>query len=229
MVRHVIMVRHGQARNNVERKLAGRMDGVPLTPEGVRQAQHAAKMLASAGVSAIYSSPIERAAETARMISEECGVPVVVDERLTEIDMGKFTGMTFEEVVSGHDDIFAKFYGGDVEIAHKGVETFEQVRRRVTGIVSEVLSGGGDADGGSGGSKGATDNNNNDDGDSGNAVLVTHMDPIKAMLGEIAGISPERLLHAEIANAALNVFRKEADGSLSLLALNVMDASRFAA
>ncbi len=222
MVRHVIMVRHGQARNNVERTLAGRMDGVPLTPDGVRQAGHAAKMLASAGVSAIYSSPIERAAETARMISEECGVPVTVDERLTEIDMGKFTGMTFEEVVSGHDDIFAKFYGGDVEIAHKGVETFEQVRRRVTGIVSEVASGGGDAAAaGSGG--GASDNDN------GNAVLVTHMDPIKAMLGEIAGISPERLLRAEIANAALNVFRREPDGGLSLLALNVMDASRFAA
>ena len=219
MVRHVIMVRHGQARNNVERMLAGRMDGVPLTPEGVRQAEHAAKMLASAGVSAIYSSPIKRAAETARMISEECGVPVTVDERLTEIDMGKFTGMTFEEVVSGHDDIFAKFYGGDVEIAHKGVETFEQVRRRVTGIVYEVVSGG-DADDSS---EGGADNNDN-----GNAVLVTHMDPIKAMLGEIAGISPERLLRAEIANAALNVFRKEADGSLSLLALNVMDASRFA-
>jgi len=206
----------------VERTLAGRMDGVPLTPDGVRQAGHAAKMLASAGVSAIYSSPIERAAETARMISEECGVPVTVDERLTEIDMGKFTGMTFEEVVSGHDDIFAKFYGGDVEIAHKGVETFEQVRRRVTGIVSEVASGGGDAAAaGSGG--GASDNDN------GNAVLVTHMDPIKAMLGEIAGISPERLLRAEIANAALNVFRREPDGGLSLLALNVMDASRFAA
>jgi len=217
------MVRHGQARNNVERMLAGRMDGVPLTPEGVRQAEHAARMLASAGVSAIYSSPIKRAAETARMISEECGVPVTVDERLTEIDMGKFTGMTFEEVVSGHDDIFAKFYGGDVEIAHKGVETFEQVRRRVTGIVSEVVSGGGDAAAGSGG--GADSN----DDDNGNAVLVTHMDPIKAMLGEIAGISPERLLHAEIANAALNVFRKEPDGRLSLLALNVMDASRFAA
>ena len=222
MVRHVIMVRHGQARNNVERVLAGRMDGVPLTPEGVRQAGRAAGMLASAGVSAIYSSPIERAAETARMISEECGVPVTVDERLTEIDMGKFTGMTFEEVVSGHGDVFAKFYGGDVEIAHKGVETFEQVRRRVTGIVSEVLSGGGAA-ATAAGNEGAADSDN------GNAVLVTHMDPIKAMLGEIAGISPERLLRAEIANAALNVFRREADGGLSLLALNVMDASRFAA
>ena len=227
MVRHVIMVRHGQAQNNVKRMLAGRMDGVPLTPEGVRQAGHAARMLASAGVTAIYSSPIERAAETARMISEECGVPVIVDERLTEIDMGKFTGMTFEEVVSGHDDIFAKFYGGDVEIAHKGVETFEQVRRRVTGIVSEVASGG--AAGSEGGADSDDDGDDNDNNDNGNAVLVTHMDPIKAMLGEIAGISPERLLHAEIANAALNVFRKEPDGGLSLLALNVMDASRFAA
>lgn len=205
------MVRHGQAQNNIERRLAGRMDGIMLTPDGIAQAQQAARMLCSAGISAIYSSPISRAVETARIISEKCQIKMGIDERLTEIDMGKFTGMKFEEIVSSHGDIFTKFYEGDVEIAHNGVETFEQVRRRVFDIMSDVTSN--DADG------------NVEDG---SIVLVTHMDPIKAMLGEVTGISPEKLLHIEIKNASLNVFDASDDDTLSLMAFNVMDASRFA-
>lgn len=201
----IIMVRHGQAQNNVERRLTGRMEGIMLTPKGVEQAGQAAAMLDSTGdISAIYSSPIERADKTARIISERCGgMPVVLDERLTEIDMGKFTGMTFEEVQETHDNITARFYEGDVGIAHKGVETFEQVRRRVVSVIDEVS----ELDG--------------------NIVLVTHMDPIKAVLGEATGLSPERLQNVEIANASLNVFGM-VSGVLSLLALNVMDPSRFA-
>jgi len=238
------MVRHGQAQNNVERRLAGRMDGVKLTPRGVEQAGRAAAMLADMGISAVYSSPIARAADTAKIISDGCGVPVHVDERLTEIDMGKFTGMTFEEVASTHGDISTKFYGADVEIAHKGVETFEQVRRRISDMISYVVERHGSGGGGD-------DDDNNAtataaaaaaaaatpaDGGSGtpaeNVVLVTHMDPIKAVLGMTVEISPERLLHMEVANASLNIFRvgrREEDGGLSLLALNVMDATRFAA
>ena len=233
LLRHIIMVRHGQAQNNVERRLAGRMAGVGLTQAGVEQAGRAAAMLAEMGVSAVYSSPIARAADTARIISERCGVPVRVDERLTEIDTGKFTGMTFEEVASTHGDISAKFYGADVEIAHRGVETFEQVRRRISEMISHVVErhggGGGTAAASPAGGPGAP---------AGNVVLVTHMDPIKAVLGMTVEISPERLLHMEVANASLNIFRAGrgaggeegggGGGGLSLLALNVMDAARFA-
>lgn len=205
------MVRHGQAQNNVERKLAGRMDGILLTTLGISQAQQAAQMLESTGcISAIYSSPITRALKTAQIISEKCKIKASTDDRLTEIDMGKFTGMSFADVASSHGDIFTKFYQGDVEIAHKGVETFEQVRRRVLDVICDVID---------------NDDNNN----SGIAVLVTHMDPIKAMLGAITGISPEKLLHIEIKNASLNVFDvANNDNALSLLAFNVVDASRFA-
>ena len=234
MLRYIIMVRHGQAQNNVERRLAGRMDGVKLTPKGVEQAERAAAMLAAMGVSAVYSSPIARAADTAKIISDTCGVPVSVDERLTEIDMGKFTGMTFEEVASTHGDISTKFYGADVEIAHKGVETFEQVRRRISDMISYVVERHGN-DGGDDAAPAAAAATTAATGSSTpaeNVVLVTHMDPIKAVLGMTVEISPERLLHMEVANASLNVFRvgrmEEGGGGLSLLALNVMDAERFA-
>ena len=216
------MVRHGQARNNVEKLLAGRMEGIELTIEGRQQAKQAAEMISQIneakggnGISAIYSSPLQRAADTAKIISEGCGVSVETEERLIEIDMGKFTGMRFEEVAASHGDIFTKFYEGDVGIAHQGVETFDQVRRRVLEFVSWL-----------GGQKKGSDS------DSMITIVVTHLDPIKAVLGQTINVSSERLLSMEIANAALNVFDISDDGnsssSVSLVALNVMNAARFA-
>ena len=203
------MIRHGQAQNNVERRLAGRMDGINLTKDGITQAEHAALMLESAGVCAIYSSPILRAAETARIVSEQCRVPVKTDSRLTEIDMGKFTGMKFEEAFASHGDIFTKFYQSDVEIAHQGVETFDQVKKRVLDMIREILQ------------------DHNKQEEDGNIVLVTHLDPIKAVLVDLSAIPPEMLFHTTIENAALNVFNVDENDKLSLYALNVMDASRF--
>ena len=204
------MVRHGEAQNNVERRLAGRQDGVPLTTNGIKQAQYAACMLGDIGneISAVYSSPITRALDTARMISEKCSSSssVMVDERLTEIDMGKFTGMSYDDVSSTHGDLSTKFYQRDVEIAHMGVETFEQVRKRVLDIVGGVMR---------------------DDAGDGMVVMVTHMDPIKIILGEATKMPTETLLHINIKNASLNVFDVIDDNVLTLLALNVMNTSRF--
>ena len=57
----IIFLRHGQAENNTKRILAGRTEGVPLTKTGVEQAERIAKYLKHMDISAIYSSPIERA------------------------------------------------------------------------------------------------------------------------------------------------------------------------
>ncbi len=207
----IIMVRHGEAQNNVDRVLAGRQDGVMLTPLGVKQAQYAAQMLGTIcnEISAIYSSPVTRAFDTACMISQQCcNTDVVVDERLTEIDMGKFTGMSYADVALSHGDLSTKFYQRDIEIAHMGVETFEQVRKRVLDIVCGGVM---HAD------------------DTGVVIMVTHMDPIKIVLGEATKMPIEQLLRTSIKNASLNVFDMEGteQQQLSLLALNVMEASRF--
>ena len=59
-----------------------------------------------------------------------------------------------------------------------------------------------------------------------NVVLVTHMDPIKAMLSTIVDLSPTILFELIIANASLNIFR-EKDRKFSLSGINVMHSSRF--
>ncbi|KAF6245452.1 histidine phosphatase family protein [Nitrosopumilus sp. b2] len=200
----IIFLRHGQAKNNTERILAGRTEGVPLTDVGEQQAQHTAELLEHMNISAIYSSPIQRAKHTAEIVGKHNSLDVKIDERLIELDMGKFTGMAYDEIFNDHGNVFMKFYEGDLEIAHNGVETFDQVRKRVLGIVDHVVEKHPDE----------------------NVVLVTHMDPIKAMLSTVVDLSPTNLFELIIANASLNLFR-ENKRKFSISGLNVMHPTRF--
>ena len=200
----IIFLRHGQAKNNTDRVLAGRTEGIPLTDVGIKQAEHTAELLEHMNISAIYSSPIQRAKHTAEIVGKHNSIDVTIDDRLIELDMGKFTGLPYHEIINSHGNVFMKFYNGELEIAHNGVETFSEVKKRVRGIVEHVI----------------------EKHDDENVVLVTHMDPIKAMLSTIIDISPTNLYELIIANASLNIFR-ETDQKFSLSGLNVMHPSRF--
>ncbi len=200
----IIFLRHGQAKNNTERILAGRTEGVPLTDTGIKQSEHTAELLEHMNLSTIYSSPIQRAKHTAEIVGKHNSLDVTIDDRLIELDMGKFTGMPYDEIFNSHGNVFMKFYNGDLEIAHNGVETFSDVKKRILGIVDHIIE------------KHPYEN----------VMLVTHMDPIKAMLSTIVDLSPTNLFELIIANASLNIFR-EKDRKFSLSGLNVMDSSRF--
>jgi len=200
----IIFLRHGQAKNNTERVLAGRTPGVPLTEEGVEQSEKAAKFLEEMNISAIYSSPIERAKNTAEIVGKHNSIDVRIDDRLIELDMGKFTGKPYDEIFSSHGNVFMKFYRGELEIAHNGVETFEEVKKRIRDMVDHVID------------------NHPDE----NVVLVTHMDPIKAMLSTVVSFSPENLYELIIPNASLNIFR-EYKRKFSISGINVMHPTRF--
>ena len=200
----IIFLRHGQAKNNTDRILAGRTPGVPLTDTGIKQAEQTGKLLEDMNISAIYSSPIQRAKHTAEIVGEHNSVDVTIDDRLIELDMGKFTGVPYDEIFTSHGNVFMKFYNGELEIAHNGVETFADVKKRVLGIVDHVIEKHPDE----------------------NVVLVTHMDPIKAMLSTIVDLSPTNLFELIIANASLNIFKYD-DQNLYLSSINSMNSSRF--
>ncbi len=204
IVGQIIFLRHGQAKNNTERILSGRTPGVPLTDKGITQAQQTAELLEDMNISAIYSSPIQRAKHTAEIVGKHNSIDVTIDDRLIELDMGKFTNVPYDEIFTSHGNVFMKFYNGELEIAHNGVETFADVKKRVASIVEEVIEKHPDE----------------------NVVLVTHMDPIKAMLSTIVDLSPTNLFELIIANASLNLFR-EKDRKFSLSGINVMHPSRF--
>ena len=201
----IIFLRHAQAENNTERILAGRTEGVPLTKTGIEQAERIAKYLAPIDISAIYSSPIERTKHTAEIVAKNCSLEeVVIDERLTEIDMGKFTRMNYDDMFAKYGNIFLKFYENDPVISEHEVETFPDVQKRVLDMVDHVLK-----------------KHNNE-----NVILVTHMDPIKSMLAKVMNLLPETLFELIIANASLTII-KEQDKIFSLSAINAMNVDRY--
>ena len=90
--RAVTLVRHGQTERSARSAYSGRLD-VPLNATGREQAQRAAQQLAGAGIDAVVTSPLVRARDTAQAIADAAGVPLIVDERLIEVDYGPFEGL----------------------------------------------------------------------------------------------------------------------------------------
>ena len=200
----IILLRHGQADNNTKKILAGRTPGINLTEQGREQAEQSGQMLKDLNISAIYSSPIDRAMQTAEIVGKHCGVEPISDDRLIELDMGKFTKMPYDEIFAKHGNVFLKFYEGSEEVSENGVETFAKVQKRVFDMVDFVIN-----------------KHKNE-----NVVLVTHMDPIKAMIGKTLSLRPEILFELIIANASLNIFKNH-DQKLYLTGINVMPSVRF--
>jgi len=200
----IIFLRHAQAENNAKRILAGRTEGVHLTKTGIEQAERIAKYLKPLDISAIYSSPIERASHTAEIVAKNRSLEVVLDERLTEIDMGKFTRMNYDDMFAKYGNIFLKFYENDPVIAEHEVETFPQVQSRILNMVNHLV-----------------EKHKNE-----NVILVTHMDPIKSMLAKVMNLLPETLFELIIANASLTII-KEQDKKFSLSAINAMNIDRY--
>ena len=200
----IIFLRHAQAENNAKRILAGRTEGVHLTKTGIEQAEQIAKYLKPLDISAIYSSPIERASHTAEIVAKNRSLDHNLDDRLTEIDMGKFTRMKYDDMFAKYGNIFLKFYENDPVIAEHEVETFPDVQKRVLDMVDHVLK-----------------KHKNE-----NVILVTHMDPIKSMLSTVMDLKPNTLFELIIANASLTII-KEQDKKFSLSAINAMNIDRY--
>ena len=200
----IIFLRHAQAENNTERILAGRTEGVHLTKTGIEQAERIAKYLNPLDISAIYSSPIERASHTAEIVAKNNSLDHNLDDRLTEIEMGKFTRMNYDDMFAKYGNIFLKFYENDPVIAEHEVETFPQVQSRILDMVNHMV-----------------EKHKNE-----NVILVTHMDPIKSMLSTVMGLKPKTLFELIIANASLTII-KEQDKNFSRSAINAMNIDRY--
>jgi len=200
----IIFLRHAQAENNAKRILAGRTEGIHLTKTGIEQAERIAKYLKPLDISAIYSSPIERASHTAEIVAKNNSLDHNLDDRLTEIEMGKFTRMNYDDMFAKYGNIFLKFYENDPVIAEHEVETFPQVQSRILDMVNHMV-----------------EKHKNE-----NVILVTHMDPIKSMLSTVMGLKPKTLFELIIANASLTII-KEQDNKFSLSAINAMNIDRY--
>ena len=95
--REIYLVRHGETDWNNDGRFQGHVN-IPLNEKGKIQAQEAYEKLKAINFDLIYSSDLERAAETARIINAHREIPIRYDQRLRERDAGKYSGLTLSEI-----------------------------------------------------------------------------------------------------------------------------------
>ena len=130
-VTRIHLVRHGTTLLNRQNRYRGRRD-VPLDQGGWTDAWSAAGELNDIGLTAVYTSPLRRARDTARIIADASGIGQVTDlPGLTNLDYGEWEALTSEEAAE-HDPIaYARYQGGEVSAVCPGGEGLELAGRRM--------------------------------------------------------------------------------------------------
>ena len=128
MTTNVLLIRHA-AHDRLDRVLCGRSPGVSLGKAGRRDAARLADKLAMSGLSAIYASPLERTLETAEPLATRTGLTVSAEADLNEIDVGAWTGRSFEAL--GEDPEWSRWNRLRVQSRPPAGETLVEVQVRV--------------------------------------------------------------------------------------------------
>ena len=114
----IVLARHGEIDKHVPRRFLGQTD-LPLNPRGIAQAARLRQHLAGVGFNRVYASPLQRAHQTATLISGRSAPAVETIEALKEINLGEWEGLTVAEV--------QRRFPGEYE--HRG-QQLEHVRPR---------------------------------------------------------------------------------------------------
>ena len=191
-----LLLRHGQTPTSVQKRYAGLSD-VPLTEVGLLQAVAVGKRLASAGLTAIVTSPLARAVRTAEAVAAATGAPVEADEGFRETDFGAWDGLTFAEVGERWPAELTAWLA-DPDVAPPGGESFADVSTRVEGALRRVLAG----------HQGRT------------VLIVSHVTPIKTLVAAALLAPPPALYRMHLDVAALCQVDWYADGPAVLRSFN---------
>ena len=134
----LILARHGQAEANQPWVFLGRTDS-PLSRQGRVQAAVLARSLAEVKLNAIYTSPLQRARETAVIIaSRHANLSPIADKRLIEQDYGDWEGLTLDEVQRRYPASAAAWQMDAVRYGPNGGENLAQLSARADRFYQQV-------------------------------------------------------------------------------------------
>jgi broad specificity phosphatase PhoE/ribonuclease HI len=183
-----LLLRHGQTELSVQKRFSGTGEQ-PLTAYGRVQAAAAAARLAGSGATAVVSSPLRRARETAELVADALGVEVAVEPGLRETDFGDWEGYTFAEVRQKWPRELDAWLA-DPSVAPPYGESFDATTSRVRQARTRVLRS----------------------YDGQRVVLVSHVTPIKTLLRLALDAPPSALYRMHLDLACLSEVQWFADG-----------------
>lgn len=132
-------MRHGATQLTAENRFSGHV-GVDLSDEGRWQAAQLGERLRSEGITAIYSSPLSRTMETARIIGTTIGLEPEPRDGLREISHGRWEGLTRAEVEAQFGDEYASWEEDPFTFAPEGGESGVAVLARALPVIREVVT-----------------------------------------------------------------------------------------
>ena len=137
---NLTIVRHAESTGNAEDRLQGQYD-FPLSDRGRRQAALLRARFESEGYEPthIYSSPLSRTLETARIASAGWDLPITRWDDLMETDMGVFSGLRWEDAQARFPEMARRFAETRNMDVVEGAETFEQRSERGSRVIDRVM------------------------------------------------------------------------------------------
>ena len=140
------VARHGQTVWNAANRVCGITD-VELTEKGIEQAQELAKLVSEAKVDMILTSPLVRAMDTGKIVSEYCNIPMMVDNRLIEQNYGIYEGVdrTNEEFLANKRNFAYRYPNGEsmMQVAYRIYGLLEDIKKKYSGKDVLLISHGG--------------------------------------------------------------------------------------
>ena len=136
-VTRLCLVRHGQTDWNLEGRYQGQSD-VPLNENGRGQAESLIEKLRSRKFSAIYTSDLSRARETAEPIAKALGIPLRIEPRLREINQGEWEGQLVDDLKARYTELWAQRAIDPASVRPPGGETVGEVAERVYAALDDI-------------------------------------------------------------------------------------------
>jgi broad specificity phosphatase PhoE len=190
----LILIRHGETIWNKEGRAQGVSD-IDLSDVGLNQAHKLALSLQDLNIKTIYSSPLKRACQTARIINQYHNSPISFESGLIEMDQGDFEGLSFQELMSCEKDFLSKWIADPASVKMPNGESFIEVQTRAWKVI-----------------KGLIDKPEK-------AVVVSHNFTIAAILCKIQNISLSQFKKVCVGTASKTVVNFQ-NGSASIDVLN---------
>jgi probable phosphoglycerate mutase len=178
----LLLIRHATC-DPVGRLLAGRAPGVRLNEEGRAQAARLAERLRGVELDAVYSSPMERALETAVPFARQARREVETMGELNEIEFGEWTGCTFDQLASS--DEWRRFNELRSTGRPPGGESMVEVQARALRAVEAIRSR----------------------HPAGTCAVVSHGDVLRSLIAYLAGIPIDLFQRLEVSPASISIVR----------------------
>ena len=138
-ITRLLLVRHGATNATEEDRFSG-SSGAELSDEGRWQAQRLGDRLSQQNITAIYSSPLARALDTARIVGGRCRLEPVIREGLQEIGHGHWEAMKRDDVERQFADEYAAWEADPFTYAPLGGESGVAVLARALPVIREIVA-----------------------------------------------------------------------------------------